>query len=58
MNPLIIGKFWVFCHFRFQFDIFFIWKTATMSLEKPTGQRIPAMLSGFQLSNPRSLSKI
>ena len=44
-----IGKFWVFCLFRFQFDIFFIEKTAIISSGKPTGQQIPAMLSVFNI---------
>ena len=30
------GKFSVFCHFRCQFEIFFIWKTVISSWGKPT----------------------
>ena len=40
-----IGKFGDFCHFRYQFEIFFIWKTAISSSEKPTGQKTSAILS-------------
>ena len=49
LKTLKIGKFWVFCLFRFQFDIFFIEKTAIISSGKPTGQQIPAMLSVFNI---------
>ena len=47
IKTLKIGKLWGFCHFRFQFEIFFIWKTAISSWEKPTEHRICAMLSVF-----------
>ena len=45
-----IGTFLViFLHFQCQFEIFFIWKTAFISSEKPTEQRIRAMLSVFNI---------
>ena len=49
IKTLKFGKFWVFCHFQFQFDIFFIWKTAIISSEKPTVQLILVMLSVFNI---------
>ena len=45
IKTLKIGKFWVFCHFRFQYNIFSIQKTASIPPEKPTGQQIPDILT-------------
>ena len=44
-----MGNFGYFCHFRCQFEMFFIWKTAIISSEKPTEQRSPAMLRVFNI---------
>ena len=37
MKRVKIEKFWSFCFFRGQFEMFFIKKTAIISLEKHTG---------------------
>ena len=42
-------KFWVFCHFRFQFETFFIQKIEIIFSEKPTGQLIRATLTVFNI---------
>ena len=49
IKTLKIGKLWVFGHFRFQFEIFFIHKTAILSSGKPTGQQSSAMLRVFNI---------
>ena len=41
--------FVAFCHFRGHFEILFILKTAIISSEKPTGQRVGALLSVFNI---------
>ena len=43
------GNIWDFCLFRCQFEIFFISKTANSASKKPTGQRIRAMFSVFNI---------
>ena len=47
IKTLKIGNFWDFCHFLCQFEIFSIGKH--ISSEMPTGQRISAMLSVFNI---------
>ena len=39
----------VFCHFWCLFEIFFIWKTAMISLKKTTGRRFRALLNVFKI---------
>ena len=42
-------KLRMFCRFRCQFKIFFIWKTAIIFSEKTIGQRVCALLNVFNI---------
>ena len=58
MKTLKVEKFYIFCHFRCQIEIFCKEKTAIISSEKPTGQRVFGLLNVFNILMARPPSKI